>query len=97
MNHELLTLFRLKFNTELPLEDKSFNIDFLMNCYERFFTQVVIISLICDFKSKYKKLKKQNGMHFKLEKLDYGYSFKFYFIRYRKVIYSLEAFMKIIR
>lgn len=91
MNTELLTLFRLKFNTELPLEDKSFNIDFLMNCYERFFTQVVSISLICDFNSKYKKLKKQNGMHFKLEKSDSGYSFKFYFIRYRKVIYSLEA------
>lgn len=91
MNHELLTLFRLKFNTELPLEDKSFNIDFLMNCYERFFTQVVSISLICDFNSKYKKIKKQIGMSFKLEKENSGYTFKFYFTRYRKVIYSLEA------
>lgn len=91
MNHELLTLFRLKFNNELPFEDKSFNIDFLMNCYERFFSQVVSISLICDFNSKYKKVKKQNGLSFKLEKTDSGYSFKFYFTRYKKIIYSLES------
>jgi hypothetical protein len=89
IDYRLLNLFRLKFKDDLDLQDE--NLNFLLNCYNRFLNQSCNDRHLKN-EDRYKKIKKIFGMKFILKKENEKIKeFTFSFIKNKRLLFSLTG------